>query len=165
MKKFIAALLVILTFTALFASCGQPADTTAPDTSEILPFETNAPDTDNGLEASGDPLLDPDEETENPQKDMLFDFDLSNVTDKDTSSAENFTLTFSKWSKSISNKNDGANGTVRIKDNDLALADKSFMVECDITFDVLPHMADGVDAKQRPRLQSTNQHEIFGIEE
>ena len=53
MKKLISALLVILTFTALFASCGQSADTTAPDTSEILPFETNAPDTDDTYEPSG----------------------------------------------------------------------------------------------------------------
>ena len=43
MKKFISLLLAILTFTALFASCGQPADTTDTSIPETDEPETNAP--------------------------------------------------------------------------------------------------------------------------
>ena len=157
MKKIIAIALAAL---FVFASCGQPAETTgAPETNvpntdapSTDASETNAPSTDapttdvpateDTFEVPSDPTFDPDVEEKEEEKVMLYDFDFTN----EIQTQDGFTPVYEGFDLVAGSglKNSNQNGIVRINDEKLSLASKSFMVEIDVTFNTLPHKADGV---------------------
>ena len=145
MKKFFSLLLVALTLLSCTA-CQTADDTTAQDGTD--PVITDAPQTDatqtvpDTQEIPDDPTFDPDEKEDEGTKKMIFEFDFAagkNTADSFTVITDNFT-----FSEGVGYKTTAQNGILRIKDNNIGLKGKSIMVEGDITFDVLPHKADGV---------------------
>ena len=161
MKKFFSALLAALMLLSC-ASCGAPDSSTEPvdteptvtDVPETAAPETNVPETNapetnapetaapETQEIPNDPTFDPDEKDDGGDTKMIFEYDFAageNKVDGFSVIAENFNLAAGEGYKTTAD-----NGLLRIKDNDISLKGKSIMVEGDITFDVLPHKADGV---------------------
>ena len=167
MKNFIKTLCLIMalaTFVSCFASCGgsdseQPKGTEeiSTDSPDTAPAETDSPstlptetepsglpdDTDKPIDTPLDPTFDPDEEeSEEMPKKMIFEYDFASGTEN----AKDFTIALDSMAltEGVGYKNTAQNGIFRVDDTKIQLKGKSVMVEADITFDVLPHKADGV---------------------
>lgn len=155
MKRFFAILLAVLTCASLFAACGEPAVSEDPAIGETEPtvtdaLETDAPVTeapvteapkpDETQEVPADPTFDPDED-EKDEDNTVYEYDFENGA-KDI---EGFTiLTDHAELGEGGYRITGNNGSIRVRDNTLQLHESNVMVEADITFDVLPHKAEGV---------------------
>ena len=138
-----------------FASCGGDAPTVtdpalatdAPDVSEVTePVTTEDP----GSEESDEPFVEPLDPTYDPEdeggeedvKKMIFDYDFAAAS----ADPEGFSLALETMEliAGAGYKNSANNGILRVVDKNVQLKGKSIMVEADITFDTLPHKADGV---------------------
>jgi len=159
-------MMALTTFAACFAACGgsdsdsKPKDTEAnktdlPETSPseteptvtepvvTEPTVTEPTVTDEPLEVPFDPTFDPDkEEVEDVLKKTIFEYDFT----AGTADIEGFALALDSMElvPGKGYKNTSQNGILRVNDTNVQLKGKSIMVEADITFDTLPHKAEGV---------------------
>ena len=157
MKKILSAFLAGLMLLAC-AACGAPTDTTADvteapitdapatDTPATDAPETNAPETElpkETQEIPDDPTFDADEKPDDGEmKKMVYEYDFT----KGLVQLDGFTVEPTRHEITLGEgyKTQEGNGAVIIKDNEIKLKGKSIMVEADITFNTLPHKADGV---------------------
>ena len=154
MKKILSILMVIIMLAATLASCGEPAETTdAPETEPSVTDAPDAPATDAPVTEApvtdapesefvvpDDPVFD---ENEEEKKNYVFNYDFSGGVKQ----IENYNIKTEGWDYVADGgyiKNSTDNAQLAVTDSQLFLSGKSFVLEVDLSFDELPHIADGV---------------------